>query len=505
MYREVNQREQQMTSPRARFAQLRRDILSYGLAEGISNLTGLLLLPALARRFSPNEYGTLDIAVLVIVLVSTVARLALPQAVVRYHAERKRNGDLEQFLSSLLVAVSVIGLALVLTAIFAADAVSRWLFADAELGVLIRLGVGSGVVTALSSVPSAALRMDRRVGHFNTGMLSYSSVYVGLALYLVFGTSMGIAGVLVASTSAAGLQLVLTVWWIRGSLTPRLSWATLKRSLRYSLPILPGDAVTWTDRQVDRLLLLTFVGLAEVGVFGAAMRLASPLRLLGLTFRLAWVPHAMAMMNSPVPERTAFYQATLKYYAAAFAVLALTLTALAPEIFAVVLPSEYQQGYIVLPWILGATALYYSGEITTLGVMIAERTHLASVAALASAVVNAVLALALIPAFGISGAAIGGFVGALVRTGMLWNFGARVSDVHFEARPLLLILTSYIIGASLLLWISESGHTVAMSLGFRALVLTATTVVVASRVLDKPLLQAIRAALGTVTSRHDTE
>jgi O-antigen/teichoic acid export membrane protein len=480
---------------KSRFASLGKDFLTYGLMSAISRMTGFLLLPIFTRVFSADKYGIIDIIATFTSLLTILISLSFPGAIQRYFFEFDQKEQIKSLFSTLLAISATVGLTLLIAGSLLSQNISHLILGDPQYAQLIILGVLGALFTGLSNISLAVLRMERRIVLYNSINLVHSLSYALLALYLVFVQSIGLLGLLLALAIAGALKFSLALSYTRPFLTKKFSYPLLKRALKYSLPILPALLVNWINAQTDRLILLTFLGLSSVGIFGAAARIAVLIRLFSTVFQKSWTPYAMLLIKIPVTERNNFYRRALNYYAGSFACLGLALTAISPEIFAILVSEEYRSGYIIIPWIVGATILHVAGSMTGLGVLIGEKTYANSVAAWSGAILNLLLAVALIPNFGIWGAAIGTFVAELAFTTILWHFTIRYSDIRFDSKVLLTVLTCYVTTAILTLSVAETMESPLLSLIIRLALLAGAMIVIATQTIDEPAQRAIRATI----------
>lgn len=411
---------------------------------GVYRLVGFLLLPILTRLFSPEEYGIIDIVAVFTSLISIFAGLSLPSAVARYYLEHEEGPMRSTLISSLLLFVAVFGLIWLLLGLVASGSIANMLLGNPGYGAFISISFVTAALSAISAIPKMVLRMERKVVRFNLLNILHAVVYVGSTLVLVIALQAGLIGVFWALVVAEVIQLVLGLILTKSYLAGTFSRETLRRSLKFSLPIVPAVLVTWVNQQTDRIVILAYLGIGSVGIFAAGARIGVLVSLLTNIFSQAWTPFAMAMIKSPEADRDDFFKNILSYYAGIFAALGLFLTALAPEVVQILLPVEYQSAYLVIPWIVGAAISHASGQITNIGVLISEKTYANSIAAWSGAIVNVGLAIFLIPIFGLWGAAIGMFVAELMFSGILWRFSMRFTNIRFDRKRIILILSLYI-------------------------------------------------------------
>ncbi len=430
-----------------------KDILAYGFMSALSQMSGLLLLPILTRIYSVNEYGVVDIVATFISLVTTLIKCALPNAIVRYFRQKSESEDVRYFISTLLGFTLCLGLMAIAFLTFFSDFLAQTIFNDVESKEYIVFGCWISFFLGISGIPMMVLRMERRIVAYNLVNVLSTISYLVLALYFVLLLKSGVEGIFVAQLLIGALTLLISLVMIRKYLTPYLSIKELKLALKYSLPMFPGRLIVWINAQADRLLLLMFLGLGGVAIFGAAARIAKIPQFLLSVFRQAWQPYSMLILDSD--DRMIVYRRMLNYYAGVFSIIGIICTAFSPEVFEIFLPADYHMGYMIIPWFLGAEFLHGSAVFTNLGMMISEKTIGISAASSAGIILNILIALVLIKIFGVVGAAIGHFVSEFIYTCLLWRFSEEKHAIRFDLKSIIRVIFIYIIGAILLLIVSH--------------------------------------------------
>lgn len=457
-------------STQRHFHRVAEDLLAYGLLSGLTRVSGLVLLPILTRVLSVDEYGAVDVVAALVAFLALLLQVALPSALARHFGEDpSRQASL---VSTLLLFLAGLGAVALLVVHAVADPLAALLLGGREAGDLVRLGAAVAWLASLLAVLDTVLRMERRIVAFNLLELVRTLAYVGLAVFLVVERGEGVRGVFEAQALAYALTLAISLVLVRRHMTTRVSREGLRTLLGFGAPLLPGQAVLWINQQTDRLLLLAFVGLSGVGIFGVSARIVTGVQFLLLVFRQAWQPHAMRLLDDP--DRSEVYRRMLAYFGGSFAVLCLWLSALGPELFAVVVPSEFRGSYVVLPWLLGAAVLHHSANLTNLGLVATGATAGISAVSFAAVAANLALALLLIPSFGIAGAALGAFVAELLFTSLLLRMSARRTELRFDARGAAAVVAAYVLACAGMLAAWQALEGVASSAARVALALAAS-------------------------------
>src|SRR4051812_49416169 len=176
-----------LASPLAMTSYLRRLLragAAYQLADAVSKVVALALLPIYSRYLTPADYGTAELMLTTIILVSIVLRLGLGEAFVRFHfldADAARRRHLARTATGTLLAITTV--AALLVAIFAGP-VSRALLGSEQPDVVRAAALGLWAFTNLE-LAYALLRVEERAKAFATASLINVALTVILTVWLV--------------------------------------------------------------------------------------------------------------------------------------------------------------------------------------------------------------------------------------------------------------------------------------------------------------------------------
>jgi O-antigen/teichoic acid export membrane protein len=230
-------------------------------------------------------------------------------------------------------------------------------------------------------------------------------VGVGAGLVLVLGFDRGLEGVLAGTLIGALAVLPARLWSVRAFLAPVFSRALLGKLLRFGLPLVPGSIAFWTMLVSDRLLLGKLGSLDELGLYAVAGGVSAVLLFANAAFAQAWSPHALREYERDAVAAPAFYARVLTYLLFVFGALAVAVSAFAPELVGLLAADSYRGAAEAVPALaLGAWA-YTTTNVTALGLALAYRTALLPFVAVAGAILNVVLNVALVPSYGMLGSA----------------------------------------------------------------------------------------------------
>jgi O-antigen/teichoic acid export membrane protein len=394
------------------FRRLARTGAAYQVGEALAKGVAVVLLPIYTRHLTRGDYGTADLLLTLVILVSIVIRLGLVEAFVRFYYD---DADLEE---RDRVARAATGLVLgattvvaVVCAAFAGPLSDLILgFHDTTLMLITILGLWSYTNLEMAY---AILRVDERAAAFLRASLINVTLTIGLSVWFVVGRGEGAKGLLAGNFYASTVVLLglLVVLRHRIGWPHRIDRQRLAPMLRFGLPTVPAEVSVFALNIVDRLYLYRVESPGQAGLYSLAVKLATVVILVTRAFQYAWPPIAYSIEDDR--EASRFYALVATYYVLFTGFIVAALTLLGRWALRLLTTPQFYAAFDAMPWVSLGWALY--GLFLVLVVM-AGRAKVTSrnfPAAMAGLVANVVLLVVLVPPLGIAGAGLA-LVGAYV-------------------------------------------------------------------------------------------
>lgn len=410
---------------------------AYQVADAVSKLIALGLLPIYTRHLTRSDYGTAELLLTVVILLSIVVRLGIGEALVRFHfddqdAERRRR--MARTATTLLAATT--------TAVAAGAALAAGPLSEALLGAhrpaeLRAAALGLWAFTNLE-LAYALLRVEERARAFLTASLCNVTLTVVLTLWLVVGQDEGATGLLLGNYAASAAVLIGLWLALRDRIgVPRIDRNELGPMLRFGLPTVPAEVSVFALFFIDRLWLYRFESEDAAGLYSLSVKLAAGVIFTVRAFQYAWPPLAYSIEDDAAAARvyariTTYYVLFTGFVVAGLALLGRWIVRLfaAPEFFA---------AHEALPWVALGWALY--GLFLVLVAMAgrARVTVRNFPAALCGLAANVALLAALVPPLGIAGAGLALCGAYLVMLAAMYALTRSLFPVAFEWGRLALV------------------------------------------------------------------
>ncbi len=383
------------------------------LIKGISFLT----LPIFSRVLNTHDFGIYNVFIAYDAILYCVIGFALHSSV--RSANWEFPGKIDDYVSSIsLIYVANMAVLILFASIFGSQ-LSALMGLDAVVIVcLVIHSFGSALVTLYN----ARVSLQYSYRKYMAVAAASSLGNVGLSLILVFTVfkSQRYLGRILGATIALAILAVvlIAVFWRRA--TPRVDLSFWKFGMRYSLPVVPHGVSQVVLAQFDRLMVNYMVSTEAAGIYGLAANLMIVLTVLTDSVSTVWstwfyeamegesadgATAAKRLTAAQVGERAARVQVRADVFMRGFAVLAVGIMALAPELVWVLGGDAYMGGaYCAFGMVLSGFCVFVY-NLVVVGEYYKQDTRSIMVATMGAAAINFVLNLFAIQAFGYVAAA----------------------------------------------------------------------------------------------------
>jgi O-antigen/teichoic acid export membrane protein len=294
---------------------------------------------------------------------------------------------------------------------------------------------------------TSLFRVEERSTQFVLASLANVLITVGMTVLLVVGLHKGATGAVVGNFVGTLCVYVVLLAYRRYQLGLQFSRELLREMNRFGMPLVPSALALWAINFIDRIFIAHYQGQAEVGVYSVAVRISSAVVFLMIAFRLAWPAFAYSIEDDREAKRT--YPFVLTYLLFVCSWISLALGVLAPWLVHLLArgPGFARAADAVALLSFAATA-YAGYTVVAIGIGRARQTQFNWVVSGIAAAVNIGLNFALIPPYGMMGAAISTLAAYLTLfAGMVVN-SSRVYPVDYQWRRVA-TLTGVAVGLTL--------------------------------------------------------
>ena len=441
---------------RSSLSVLLRDSSVYAIGRIALSALDLLLLPIYTRVLTPDEFGVIALAAAFMAVVAVVSPVGMDAALGRFFFDHQENErEHRASVGTLVIAMAAVALLIAGGMSLAGPGLASG-YLDGLNPDLFLILVWTGFFGVFSTLWLQLLQLRRQPQRYVRFALIQAGVRGALTLLLVWSLARGATGwgeAYLVTNLVAGL---IAIAFIRKEIALAVRWDVLKDAAKYAFPVMLHQVAGWTTTYASRFILNHLVSLRAVGVFQVGFGIGQVLSLVVTSFNFAYAPRFMAAATQGGEKALAEFGAMATYYLAGIVGIALAVSLFAAEIVAIAASSSYAEAAGLVP-IIVATFVLQGAYYLQVNAIFSSKLHTRALPLItvSGAIVNVVATFALVPAFGIVGAAWAGLATNVIVLLGAYALGRRALRIRYDARKItafsaaavLLALLAHFLGA----------------------------------------------------------
>lgn len=379
--------------------ELEKNTIIISIGKISTQFISFLLLPLYTALLSTQEYGTVDLVTTYVQLLLPIILLQIDQALLRYLIDSRGNNELAKKHVSTTYAFYLFQLFI---SAFIYFIISNILDNNYAIYLYITL-----IVTGLSNI---ALQTARGIGD-NTSY-SVASFICGVTTVVLNVLFIAVLKMKAEGMLLAGIIGNLSAFifiFIKDNLLKYMSvkdidLQTLKKMVRYAIPLVPNALIWWIVNASDRSIVLFFIGASANGVLAVAHKFPTLITTVYNIFHISWTESAALHLKEK--DKNIFFSEIFDIVYRIFTAASICLINIMPFVFKYVINIQYEEAYNQIPIytlasffnvIIGLYSVIYISEMKT--------TEIAKTS-LYSGIINIVIDLGLIKYVGLFAASI---------------------------------------------------------------------------------------------------
>jgi len=451
---------------------LAKDTAIYGLSSIVGRFLNYLLVPLYTAKLSAASggYGVITNIYAYTALLLVLLTYGMETTFFRY--SNKGGEDADTVYTTTLTSIGATSLAFVAVVLALLPQIAGWMGYSAHPSYV---GVMAVVVAldAFQSIPFARLRYQHRPVKFAALKLLFIFLNIGLnllyfvalpALYeshpdavgMIYDPSVGVGYAFYINLACTAV-VTLFFWNELVGVRYRFDWSLLKRMLSYSWPLLVLGITGILNQTFDKMMFPKIYHAADaqsqLGIYGAATKIAMIMALITQAFRYAYEPFVFG--KSADKDNRDTYAEAMKYFVM-FTLLAFLAVMAYMDVLKYIIAPDYWSGLRVVPIVMAAEimmGIYFN--LSFWYKLIDKTIWGAWFSGIGCAVLIAVN-LIFVPRYGYMACAWGGFAG--YGTAMLLSYlvGQRHYRIAYPLRDIgIYVLAAAVLFAAMMLPVSN--------------------------------------------------
>jgi O-antigen/teichoic acid export membrane protein len=410
----------------------------YGLGGLVSRILATILLPLYTNYLPPHAFGQVEAVTAATAVLAIVLQLGTASAFFRFYFDTKDARERRTVVrTSFWFTMAMSTLGLVLGLVFA-HPVSEALGLH-SVPLVMAGAVGLWAQTNYQQLTNL-FRAEERSSAFALASVANVLITVGAMVLFVVAFHWGAVGLVAGNFTGTLVVYVVLVAYRNEQLGLEFDRGLFRRMQHFGMPLVPSALALWAINFIDRQFVIWDKGLAEAGVYSAAVKIAGVITFVMIAFRTAWPAFAYSIEDDREARRT--YAFVLTYLLAFASWVALALGALAPWWTELLTSASYARAEKGIALLAFAGAVYSGYTVLAIGSGRARRTQLNWVVTGVGAAVNVALNFWLIPKWGMVGASISTLVAYVVLFAGMTLYAQRVYPVPYQWRRVVIAVGS---------------------------------------------------------------
>ncbi len=421
------------------FASLKRltkHSVVYGLSLILARSISFLLLPLHTNVFPKEAYGVISLAFVYLAVVAIFYNYGVDSAFLRYYLLTDVRVERRKIFSTALFAIASVSAFLSIMGWLAARPIADWLLGSVNHAYVMRLCAGILFFDALATLPFLILRAEEKSSAF--AALKVANVVLNFALnyFFIINLKHGIAGAFEANLIASAFSFATLGGLTLKHLEWRFNRSIFKELLAFGLPFVPSTISVAIIDNISRVILEKKTDIGTVGLFSAGYKLGMIMSLIVAAFRFAWQPFFLS--TSKQPDAKAIFSRVLTYFCLICSVIFLAMSFFVDDLVRIhlggisIFGADYWRSTAIVPIVLLAYFFWGADMVFVVGVQLEKKTIYMPLVTGLGAVVNVVANYALIPSFGMIGAAWSTVMAYLAMSTTLYFISQKLYPIPYE-------------------------------------------------------------------------
>jgi len=411
-----------------------KNFATLAAAEVGSKFIAFMVIVYLARTLAVEDFGVINFALAILTYFMLIANAGLPLlGTLNIARDETKLKDYANSILTLRLILASIGfcLLLLLAALLPQALETKYLLA----------------IYGLCLFPSAfffdwVFEGKQRMEFVGGARVLQWALYFGLIVGIVKSSDQLLAVPMLyfASISAATLFLMVLFSRRYGRPSFKIDLDMWKSMLRRSLPVGFALIMITLYTNLDTIMLQFMRGEEEVGYYSAAYKIILFITGLGGMYYIAIFPVLSSLYKTSLEAMRRLLSATAKLTVIVALPLAMGGTIIARPIMNLLYGSRYDNGIIAFQILIWAVAVILVSSVYGRSLVACDRQNKVAIAVSVGAGVNLILNFALIPPYGLMGAAIATLVTQAVVTVLMYRYFSQVMAIPIRGyflRPVL--------------------------------------------------------------------
>lgn len=405
----------------------------YGLANVMDRLVSFLMIPIYTRYLTPSDYGVLELIYMTSNLIAMVIGMRIENAVSRFYFDYEDQANRNKVISSGFLGYGGLAVLLVLALVPFSGVFARLILDSTDYASYFTVSLLTLAIGMVIPIGNAYFRTRMESKLFLFYRLLSTVLTLGLNIYFVVVVEWGVYGILVATLLAHVIVGVIMSVQILGRTGLAVDFKLVWEMVKFGLPLIPSNISAYIVHASDRYFIKEYVNIGSAGLYSLGYKIGGLVnQFVTAPFNLVWTPRRFETFSRADSER--IYARIFTYFVTTALFMGLMISVLAKEIIKIMATEPFWPAYKVVPVIVLAYTIFSFHYHFNIGIMMEKKTKYLAYVNVSNGALNLALNFALIPPFGVWGAAWATVLCFVFKVWMTHYYSNRFFPIQVEWR-----------------------------------------------------------------------
>jgi O-antigen/teichoic acid export membrane protein len=397
----------------------------------IGKIASFVMLPIYTRFLTPADYGILELLGMTIDVIGMIAGIGLVAGVFKFYSAEDDAATKRSVMSTAEIGVMVLATVTSLIGLAVAPFLSHLLFGAHANVLYVRLFFLLYFLQNFEQIPLLLLRAENRAVLFVTLNVLKLIMQLSLNILFVVHLRMGIEGVLLSSIiTGIVVAIGLTAYLVR-RVGIGFRMHNFREMLAFGSPLVLWSLGSFVLVFSDRFFLNHYIDTASVGIYSLAYKFAFVLSALAATpFQTVWDVQRFEVAKRP--DGAEIFGRVFLYMNVIVGSVGLAIIVFVHDFLLTMSDPSFLSAYRLVPLLIAAQIVFIWAAYWNFGIFMSGDTKWMARGTFVLVPLTLGLNFALIPRYGVFGAAWATFVAYAARFFWLYYFSQRQYPIHYR-------------------------------------------------------------------------
>ena len=341
-----------------------KNSLFFSIGIVLGKAASFLLLPIYTHYLSDTEYGVATTLINFSSVLGLIIMMSLRAAMIRFYNEYKDEEERKTFIGSLITTVLVSSVVVVVILTILRDLYAPFVFKKIDFFPLVFASIIAASFEGLFSLYQSIWQASQNGKAYSINNVIYLVSHVVINSSLIIFFKMGAGGIVWGAAINAALFSIYGIikLLIKKKIKICLNAPIIKRSIKYSLPILPHNLANNISTLMSKLILNHNISYSASGLYTVASQISTIMSLVQSSLNLAFRPWFIEQMDKGEEGKKEIKNSSV-LICTIYCFVSVGIALFSQEIIHIFTSAEYRSSWKLVPILVLALTvafIYYS-------------------------------------------------------------------------------------------------------------------------------------------------